>query len=76
MYGEDLDLEAMNQGTIYQRLQLAVDSLRLFCRICNIRSPCRAAAEAHERGNGHEEKRDSRAHRMAMIELGCSRPAY
>ena len=76
MYGEDLDLEAMDQGTIYQRLQLAVDSLRLFCRICNIRSPCRAAAEAHERSNGHEEKKDSRAHRMTMIELGYSRPAH
>ena len=48
MYGEDLDLEAMDQETIYQRLQLVVDSLRLFCRICNIRSPCRAAAEAHD----------------------------
>ena len=76
MSGEDLDIEAMDQGTIYQRLQLAVDSLSLFCRVCNIHSSCRAAAEAHERGNGHLEKVDSRAHRLTMIELGYSRPAY
>ena len=76
MSGEDLDLEAMDQGTIYQRLQLAVDSLRLFCRVCNVHSSCKDAAEAHESSNGHLEKVDSRAHRMAMIELGHSRLAY
>ena len=76
MSGEDLDLEAMDQGTIYQRLQLAVDSLSLFCRICNTHSSCKDAAEAHESSNGHLEKVDSRAHRMAMIELGHSRLAY
>ena len=75
MSGEDLDLEAMDQGTIYQRLQLAVDSLSLFCRVCNIHSSCKAAAEAHERSNGHLEKVDSRAHRLTMLELGYSRPA-
>ena len=75
MSGEDLDIEAMDQGTIYQRLQLAVDSLSLFCRVCNVHSSCKAAAEAHERSNGHLEKMDSRAHRMTVIELGYSRPA-
>ena len=76
MSGEDLDLEAMDQGTIYQRLQLAVDSLSLFCRICNTHSSCKAAAEAHERGNGHLEKVDSRTHRMTVIELGYPRSAH
>ena len=76
MSGEDLDLEAMDQGTIYQRLQLAVDSLSLFCRICNTHSSCKAAAEAHERGSGHLEKVDSRAHRMTVLELGYPRSAH
>ena len=76
MSGEDLDLEAMDQGTIYQRLQLAVDSLSLFCRVCNTHSSCKAAAEAHERGNGHLEKVDSRTHRMTVIELGYPRSAH
>ena len=59
MSGEDLDLAAMGQGTIYRRLKLAVDSLSLVCRICNTRSSCEDAAKAHELGNGHAEKVDS-----------------
>ena len=76
MSGKDLDFAEMDQGTIYRRLRLAVNSLGLVCRICNARSSCEGSAEAHKRGNRHDETVDSWSHRRTMIELGYSRPAY
>ena len=66
MYGEDLDIEAIPDDMLIRRLRIAVDTLSLICRICYIQSSCEEAARAHERGAGHADVVDARAHYMTM----------
>ena len=64
MTGADLDMSRIPTKVLLLRMKFSLVALSLICRFCNCRSSNRGHAEAHERGNRHEEAVDARTHHM------------